>query len=186
MDNPNLTIIDLYGNSIEVTNLADAIAQAKCIKSSPFKETPFTIVNGNREEIKGRENETLTVGDYWVDALEKLNNLENGTETTWSLACKHPTFNDFHVTHPIINRVKVPHLIKSGDIFNAYYGQSSKTGLIWQGSLTKSINDAWYSIKGYKIRYNSFTKLFHVNHDVIGVIGDYDDLEDAVKDCKKG
>jgi len=186
MNTLNQTIIDLYGNTIEITHLEDAISQAKGGSSVTVTQSPFSLESGNSVDIKGREDELSTLGEYWTDALEKLNNLKKGIETTWSLACNKYGFNEYDVTHPIIHRAKVLHGIKNGDIFNAYYGESSKTGLVWQGTLTQSINDAWYAVQGYKIRYNPATVKFHVSHEEIGVIGDYDDLEDAIKDCKKG
>jgi hypothetical protein len=73
----NPSIIDLFGNSIKVTNIEEAIRQAsggQHIDNVNF--TPFEIVNGRTRDIKGREHESVPAGEYWTDMLNKLETLK--------------------------------------------------------------------------------------------------------------
>lgn len=70
-------IIDLFGNSIQVTNIEEALAQAsegQYIYNVIF--TPFEIVNGHSRDIKGREHERVPAGEYWTDMVKKLEELK--------------------------------------------------------------------------------------------------------------
>ncbi len=74
-DNPS--IIDLFGNSIEVTDIEKAIRQAsggRYIDNVNF--TPFKLVNGHSRDIKGREHESIPAGEYWTDMYKKLESLK--------------------------------------------------------------------------------------------------------------
>lgn len=75
--NGNPSIIDLFGNSIKVTDIEEAIRQAsggQYIDNVNF--IPFEIVNGHSRDIKGREHESVPAGEYWKDMLKKLETLK--------------------------------------------------------------------------------------------------------------
>ncbi|MEF1335434.1 hypothetical protein REH81_01365 [Vibrio rotiferianus] len=73
-----MKIVDLYGNQIEVTDLDAAIDQAKGgSEVNDIYQTPFSIDSlGISTPIPGRENERHSVGEYWSDALNKLQALK--------------------------------------------------------------------------------------------------------------
>ena len=74
--NKTLSITDMFQNKIEVTNLEEAISQAKFCLTSPYNMTPFNIVNGVSQDIEARKDEVIPVKDYWQDALNKLQRLQ--------------------------------------------------------------------------------------------------------------
>ncbi|NQZ48712.1 MAG: hypothetical protein HRT95_00575 [Moritella sp.] len=138
-------------------------------------------------DIEGREDEYSTMGEYWSDALVKLNNIKTGIKTTCVLTCNKHGFNDYDIlNHETIRRVCVPHGIKKGDTFNVYYDESSKIGVIWGGELIESLHDATLVFNGYGVRYNALYNKFQVNHDEVGSCEEFTDLSMAIKYCKKG
>jgi hypothetical protein len=52
-------------------------------------------------------------------------------------------YSDYDVLgHPQgIYRIKILPDLKHGDIFNAYSGESTKNGVVWLGSIEKSLHD---------------------------------------------
>lgn len=58
----------------------------------------------------------------------------------------HASSNGFHdydvIGHTLLRRVAIPHGIKEGEMFNVYYGESSKAGAVWRGGIEKSL-EAW-------------------------------------------
>ena len=77
MISTDLTIQDLFGNTIEVTDLDAAILQAQGgSRVENINMTPFELVDGLPQDIKGREEELVPICDYWADALKKLNLLK--------------------------------------------------------------------------------------------------------------
>lgn len=52
--------------------------------------------------------------------------------------------------------------------------------------IKRLLEDENLFVNGYKIRYNSIFEVWQVSHGVIGVIGDYTDLKNAIGDCLKG
>jgi len=184
----NANILDLYGNKITVTDIEAAIQQAKGGSGiDSVNQSPFKLVNGISQEIEGREDEHSTVGEYWSDALVKLNNLKTGIKTTCVLTCNKNGFNDYDILeHETIRRACVPHGIKKGEMFNVYYGENSKTGIIWRDQLIKSLHDATLVFNGYCVRYNGLYNEFQVTHDEIGRCEEFTDLSEAIEYCKKG
>ncbi|MCY9874040.1 hypothetical protein [Vibrio barjaei] len=67
-----MEVVDLFGNTIEVSDLKMAIQQTKLCSASSYKVSPFEIVDGKSKPIKGRENEVFTVGEYNQDLHDKL------------------------------------------------------------------------------------------------------------------
>ena len=78
MSSNTLTIQDLFGNTIEVTDLDAAISQAwDGSRVEKIYMNPFKLVDGLSQDIEGREDERVPVGTYWADALEKLESLKD-------------------------------------------------------------------------------------------------------------
>lgn len=67
-----LTITDLFGNNIKITNVDEAMMQARSGIKVDFCTSPFEVVNGHSQVIKGRESETVFLSAYWQDVLTKL------------------------------------------------------------------------------------------------------------------
>lgn len=73
MKSKNLTIKDLYDNTIQVTNLDDAISHAAGgMDITGVYFTPFEIIDGYSRDIKERENEKIPASKYWEDTYIKL------------------------------------------------------------------------------------------------------------------
>ncbi len=72
-----MKITDMYGNSINFTDLQTAIKQAENgLGVDYIHQCPFEIDSrGCSYPIEGRENERFTVAEYWADALAKLRTL---------------------------------------------------------------------------------------------------------------
>lgn len=73
-----LTVIDLFGNIIPVTDMDKAIAEREaCVEADmPVKVAPFTFKNGLAVTIPGRESERVVLTDYHKHLLEQLRALK--------------------------------------------------------------------------------------------------------------
>ena len=148
-----ITVVDMHANEIQVTDLDAAIKQAKRLSNSPYKHHPFTLKGELKEDIKGRENEFYSVGEYNLDLSDKLAAVKQGSIVSSVVTTNAYGYKDYDIiNHPLFHRAKVVPGIKKGDIFNAYYGRSSKMGVVWQGGLIKSllmsgINETAYALK---------------------------------------
>lgn len=71
---PQLSVTDLFGNTLEVTDLAAAIAEREmCVAARvEFFTAPFTLTDGVKATIPGREAEKFTMASYHEDLLAKL------------------------------------------------------------------------------------------------------------------
>lgn len=69
-----LTVVDLFGNSITVTDLDKAIAEREaCVEADmPVKVAPFTFKNGVAVTIPGRASERVELTDYHKHLLGEL------------------------------------------------------------------------------------------------------------------
>jgi len=69
-------ITDLFGNTIEVTDLTGALNQANAGQAVSSSTRPFSIdAKGMSWDIKGRENESIPMFEYWKDMHSKLSQL---------------------------------------------------------------------------------------------------------------
>ncbi|MFL1449133.1 hypothetical protein ACI77O_12130 [Pseudomonas tritici] len=70
-------------------------------------------------------------------------------------------YRDYDVVgHPVLRRAKVPLDVLKDECFNVYFGESSKTGVKWLGSLEKSLL-VWLTINsadGVEDASHPFTK----------------------------
>jgi hypothetical protein len=75
---PQMSITDLFGNIIEVTDLAAAIAEREmCVAARvEFFTAPFTLTDGVKATTPGRETEKFTLANYHEDLLAKLLTLQ--------------------------------------------------------------------------------------------------------------
>jgi hypothetical protein len=153
LNSEKLSIIDLYGNEIKISDIEAAITQAKGGVGGTSTQIPFRLTNGLSEDIKGREDERSTLGEYWADALVKLQNIKKGISITSVLTCNKRGYNDYDIlNHPLIHRAKVVPGLKKGEVFNVYYGESSKMGVAWKGELLLSLIESGICEKKYFIK----------------------------------
>lgn len=97
----NLTITDLFDNTIKVTDIDGAINQAKGGVGIDVNTAPFENVNGISQDIKGRENELVSMSDYWQDSLNKLNLLK--AKKLWSELGNTPVNDDNEIEEPFLH-----------------------------------------------------------------------------------
>lgn len=139
-------IIDLFGNIIKVTDLDAAIEQAAGGRGVDVNCTPYTIDGEMHVDIKGREHESVKIGQHWSDMHMKLVALANDVTITCTLECNSHGYDDYKIlNHPLANRLCVPFDVKDGDMINTYYGQSSKMTIPWKTNVLSTILQGYES-----------------------------------------
>lgn len=65
----------------------------------------------------------------------------NGSRASLELVSKEHGFDDFNVTgRDELRRICVLHSTKKGDLVNVYFGESSKRGAVWKGTVEATLN----------------------------------------------
>jgi hypothetical protein len=142
-----VTILDIFGNKIIVTNIREATLQAgggrgiDNVNFTPHIKDEY----GFNKDISGREHESITAGQYWTDMHMKLLHLAKGHTVTCTLECNSNGYDDYTIINqPLVKRLCVPFDVKEGDLINTYYGESSKMTIPWKNDVITTI------LNGYK------------------------------------
>jgi len=65
----------------------------------------------------------------------------NGKPASLELVSKENGFDDFNVNgHDEVRRICVPQSTKNGERVNVYFGESSKRGAVWKGTVEATLN----------------------------------------------
>ncbi|MGN7495911.1 hypothetical protein [Pseudomonas lactis] len=60
-------------------------------------------------------------------------------------------YRDYDVKgHTVLRRACVPNIIKKGETFNVYHGESSKSGVTWTGELVDSLKK-WLALQNREL-----------------------------------
>jgi len=110
-----------------------------------FNKNRFLAFNCNGEPLSKNghtvllhRNNILTVGGVITNKkAERIGHL------ILLIVSNQYGYDDYSVfNHPQgIHRIKLLPSLKKGDIFNAYSGSSTKTGVVWHGTIEESLHD---------------------------------------------
>lgn len=82
----------------------------------------------------------LKLSKYQQSLIEDARDEDSEGIISAELSSSEHGFDDFDVAgHPCVHRACVRHDIQVGDVFNVYHGESSKSGLVWDGSLLSAL-----------------------------------------------
>lgn len=88
--------------------------------------------------------------------------------------------------HPLITHILIPSSRNRRAKLVARVGAKSYAKADWRGCVSDAIESLTFVVNGYRIRFNSLFSEYRVSHPIIGAVGEYQSLNEAVVDCLKG